>query len=219
MLKLTKTGIGLLTKQYRSVLRKCLFLNLGLFFAAINVTRAELEYLPIDPSESEVNRYLYTLDYLFQYTGIIAPAIITPVDWYDLASGGAAVHSALSNFAGYLTENGNYTNAYMSVRFENEDQYWKYTYVDKTGGNFAENIFLLDSAIGAKIANDGKYIKASNTNSVTANLSALDDAFNYYYTFRVDESNEVTDSASFFQKDFSTLRFGMPTYAFTSSFV
>ena len=31
MLKLTKTGIGLLTKQYRSVLRKCLLLNLGLF--------------------------------------------------------------------------------------------------------------------------------------------------------------------------------------------
>ena len=30
MLKLTKTGIGLLTKQYRSVLRKCLLLNLGL---------------------------------------------------------------------------------------------------------------------------------------------------------------------------------------------
>ena len=31
MLKLTHTGIGLLTKQYRSVLRKCLLLNLGLF--------------------------------------------------------------------------------------------------------------------------------------------------------------------------------------------
>ena len=31
MLKLTKTGIGLLTKQYRSVLMKCVLLNLGLF--------------------------------------------------------------------------------------------------------------------------------------------------------------------------------------------
>ena len=31
MLKLTKTGIGLLTKQYRSVLMKCMLLNLGLF--------------------------------------------------------------------------------------------------------------------------------------------------------------------------------------------
>ena len=31
MLKLTKTAVGLLTKQYRSVLRKCLLLNLGLF--------------------------------------------------------------------------------------------------------------------------------------------------------------------------------------------
>ena len=31
MLKLTKTGIGLLTRQYRSVLKKCPLLNLGLF--------------------------------------------------------------------------------------------------------------------------------------------------------------------------------------------
>ena len=30
MLKLTKTGMGLLTKQYRSVLRKCLLINLFL---------------------------------------------------------------------------------------------------------------------------------------------------------------------------------------------
>ena len=31
MLKLTKTGIGLLTRQYRSVLKKCLLINLGVF--------------------------------------------------------------------------------------------------------------------------------------------------------------------------------------------
>ena len=31
MLKLTKTGIGLLTKQYRSVLMKCWSINIGLF--------------------------------------------------------------------------------------------------------------------------------------------------------------------------------------------
>ena len=31
MLKLTKTGIGLLTRQYRSVLRKCWMINVGLF--------------------------------------------------------------------------------------------------------------------------------------------------------------------------------------------
>ena len=31
MLKLTKTGIGLLTRQYRSVLKKCLLINAGLF--------------------------------------------------------------------------------------------------------------------------------------------------------------------------------------------
>ena len=31
MLKLTKTGIGLLTRQYRSVLKKCRLINVGLF--------------------------------------------------------------------------------------------------------------------------------------------------------------------------------------------
>ena len=31
MLKLTKTGIGLLTRQYRSVLHKCFLINVGLF--------------------------------------------------------------------------------------------------------------------------------------------------------------------------------------------
>ena len=31
MLKLTKTGIGLLTRQYRSVLKKCWAINVGLF--------------------------------------------------------------------------------------------------------------------------------------------------------------------------------------------
>ena len=33
MLKLTKTGIGLLTRQYRSFLKKCRLINVGLFFA------------------------------------------------------------------------------------------------------------------------------------------------------------------------------------------
>ena len=37
MLKLTKTGIGLLMNQYRSVLRKCLLCNIGIFtILAIN---------------------------------------------------------------------------------------------------------------------------------------------------------------------------------------
>ena len=31
MLRLTKTGLGLLTRQYRSVLRKCWLINVGLF--------------------------------------------------------------------------------------------------------------------------------------------------------------------------------------------
>ena len=47
MLKLTKTGIGLLTKQYRSVLRKCLLINLGLAmaFSSNDVIAVEIYYL------------------------------------------------------------------------------------------------------------------------------------------------------------------------------
>ena len=33
MLKLTRTGIGLLTRQYRSVLHKCWLINVGLWQA------------------------------------------------------------------------------------------------------------------------------------------------------------------------------------------
>ena len=40
MLKLTKTGIGLLTRQYRSVLHKCFLINLGLWGWVMNVAGA-----------------------------------------------------------------------------------------------------------------------------------------------------------------------------------
>ena len=38
MLKLTKTGVGLLTRQYRSVLKKCWAINVGLFVATTILT-------------------------------------------------------------------------------------------------------------------------------------------------------------------------------------
>ena len=48
MLKLTKTGIGLLTRQYRSVLKKCWLLNIGLFaLSAVLLPRdASAENIP-----------------------------------------------------------------------------------------------------------------------------------------------------------------------------
>ena len=43
MLKLTKTGIGLLTKQYRSLLRKCLLMNLGVLMCFCSRANASIE--------------------------------------------------------------------------------------------------------------------------------------------------------------------------------
>ena len=50
MLKLTKTGIGLLTRQYRSVLKKCWAINVGLFtLSAV--------FLPRDASAENIPNY------------------------------------------------------------------------------------------------------------------------------------------------------------------
>ena len=50
MLKLTKTGIGLLTRQYRSVLKKCWLLNIGLFALSTVI-------LPKDASAGNIPNY------------------------------------------------------------------------------------------------------------------------------------------------------------------
>ena len=57
MLKLTKTGIGLLTKQYRSVLKKCLLLNLGLFILNVSVVNARFSDSIIVYNADFVNLY------------------------------------------------------------------------------------------------------------------------------------------------------------------
>ena len=43
-------------------------------------------------------------------------------------------------------------------------------------GTFADNLKVLDDAIGEKVKADGNFIKKSDTNSVNANIKALDDA-------------------------------------------
>ena len=54
MLKLTKTGIGLLTKQYRSVLRKCLLLNLCVLMCFCSRANASIE---ISYDDTEISYY------------------------------------------------------------------------------------------------------------------------------------------------------------------
>jgi len=248
MLKLTKTGIGLLTKQYRSVLRKCLLLNFGLLFILPNkveaveigsYARSDAAVLPTtgfgwddrgyqDYVVANVSRnYVvdgnswYNVSSSLNYQTISSSkTIIQNLEALDVVIGSYPIwgnNSVIKNKSFLASARRNNT-ALNSI-----DSYGTiignlialdYTLGTLPSGiyvsnlqSMGDNVKALDTAIGAKIASDGHYIKKSNTNSITANLSALDYAlYNYYYTFRVDESKEVTDSASFFQKDFSTLQ-------------
>lgn len=61
----------------------------------------------------------------------------------------------------------------------------------QTGTNVAANLGKLDTAIGAKIAADGNVIKKSDTNSVNANISALDTAIGDMSDFATDNEFAV----------------------------
>ena len=62
MLKLTKTGIGLLTKQYRSVLRKCLIANLCILYPLTSWAISKTGVSPI-------SGYNYIYEYIYdRYT-------------------------------------------------------------------------------------------------------------------------------------------------------
>ncbi len=52
MMKLTRTGIGLLTAQYRSVLKKCFLINAGLFLALAPNVASAVDCSTLSPSSS-----------------------------------------------------------------------------------------------------------------------------------------------------------------------
>ena len=61
MLKLTRTGIGLLTRQYRSVLKKCFLINAGLFLAlAPNVANASITWAETSEADRALSYNLST---------------------------------------------------------------------------------------------------------------------------------------------------------------
>ena len=93
MLKLTKTGIGLLTRQYRAVLKKCFLINLGIFAATTVLT---------------------TEAYGAGYAGVKAGEDNTADGWYSIAFGYEnASHGGYSSAVGYQnTTNGWVSSAY-----------------------------------------------------------------------------------------------------------
>ena len=216
MLKLTKTGIGLLTKQYRSVLRKCLAVNVGLFFITITLTssypKRAFSVVELDDGAYATTRGI-AIGYNTKVSGENSIAIghgydtgVTEVSSsYSVAVGSAStvigdVSVALGHAtkaAGiYSTVLGGFSRALAnnsvalgsnSIANDADTISVGHLSTDRFPGNEA----LYGSDYFRRIVNVADGINAHD--AVT--LGQLNDALNYYYTFRVDERVEVIDSA------------------------
>jgi hypothetical protein len=198
MLKLTKTGIGLLTKQYRSVLRKCLLLNLGLLLGFISTSYAWFDvshYENIATGEDCGNNIFcagswHGGSYFGRegYEDILSLALKT-----RLKEKGISVSFGTSFTSEQLIQ------ATRDIMFGTYIRVGDWTPTSKTfnGKSYSSNLTTYSSTY-------------STTTSVGKNLEALDFAvikaqadvdyindvtFNYYYTFRVDERDEVIEFA------------------------
>ena len=152
MLKLTKTGIGLLTKQYRSVLRKCILYNLGLFATTTLLTT-------------------------------MAPKISYSDAMYNIVFGNNGAYYIDSSTGNLLSDNGAMTSAGSS-------------YVIRSNGNYIKAYW--DGVYHYDTGNSGEHLTGV---SILENIYRLDVAFNYYYTFRVDDSNEVIEFTLFLNNE------------------
>ena len=91
MLKLTKTGVGLLTRQYRSVLKKCWAINVGLF--AIMFSNIQHADASIELSLSNMGSV-----YLVNYSDVGIHNFLTTSDLSDYVKSGS-LSSTLSSYA------------------------------------------------------------------------------------------------------------------------
>ena len=186
MLKLTKTGIGLLTKQYRSVLMKCLLLNLGLFAVTyiLTIIDSQTAWAGDGYSCQSWGGTLVTdgnfsngADCYWNEKPAYSAA------YFDCTTYGCGYYANISNDIGpYSSSDARYGRTILW----NSNVYPSMSETEK-------KIALKYDAQYAKVGQNGKYIK--KTYSVAENLQALDDSLNYYYTFRVDEMVEVIEFA------------------------
>ena len=218
MLKLTKTGIGLLTKQYRSVLRKCLLLNLWLFAnLLLSTMNSEAGWNNDWRMPATVNEKPAYSSYFYQtiisgasdWDNLVAlDKIIGSYPVINVGRTGEASNWSFIDTEGKYKDRPLYTVDHMETITANLimldyvlGKLPSGTYVSNMQ-SMGDNVKALDTAIGAKIASDGHYIKKSDTNSITANLSALDYAlYNYYYTFRNDKTVESAEFALFLDNE------------------
>ena len=181
MLKLTKTGIGLLTRQYRSVLKKCWAINVGLFaimFSNIQHADASIKlrlandrqvYL-VNNSDAGTYDFLTTSD-LSSY--VTSSSLSSTLSNYVTSS---SLSSTLSNYAtqtwvnnkGYLTSSslsGYATQTYVDEAVASAGGGSNYTAGD---GISIENDTIsldteyLDNNYYTLVINDGKFAYVFN---------------------------------------------------------
>ena len=112
MLKLTKTGIGLLTRQYRSVLKKCWAINVGIFaLGAVAATVMATTILPSDAYADETggtgNIASGATSSAFGYYNRVQTIYASAFGIWNIASG-----STSSAFGYQNTASGYYSSAF-----------------------------------------------------------------------------------------------------------
>ena len=215
MLKLTKTGIGLLTKQYRSVLRKCFFLNLGLFiFTSLLVTMAPNISLASDLGDA------------------IQTGPLSSINWGAFSGGGYSNIYRWDNsyFGGFAMATG-YTpgipepqlNLQIDGYFYQNEGY--YRVLDTSNISNAINSTSTSTVASSAAVNAVRELVPTNTNQltngagfITKSVSDLTnyytksetysrneianlDSLNYYYTFRNDKTIETAEFALFLDNE------------------
>ena len=188
MLKLTKTGIGLLTKQYRSVLRKCLLLNLGICLSIMNfqpaIALTETKTVIIGEDASATGDYAVAIGHRAKSKS-----------WSVAIGSDSRIYSS----EGIAIGDGATVRGNSSIAL-GRDSVTTDGYVVSVGhsvGDLLYNDVIATSDYFRRIVNVADGINAHD--AVT--LGQMNNALNYYYTFRVDEISEAAEFALFLDNE------------------
>ena len=215
MLKLTKTGIGLLTKQYRSVLRKCLLLNLGIF--ALTMTNIIIQHNAYALTEGNPSGdRSVAIGYKSASPGVTSVAVGYNAlsEGYDSVALGDYAHAvsckstALGNDAfvygersvavgnqAKVGDSSNEISGAVALGFASNATVENTVSV----GHLASDLDYLGATYGSDLFRRIVNVAAGRDDHDVVILKQLNDALNYYYTFRNDENVEIIYYASFFK--------------------
>ena len=197
MLKLTKTGIGLLTKQYRSVLRKCLIANLCILYPLTS----DAQYAMLYGDNTFIgNQYIANSSDAGKVIlrtniggGVVALTSTDGAYAGDIFVGGAGGRFDLYNTS---------TNKRRVSLFgeTGELQLLNSSGIVKT--ILSDSSFQLNGSSHATGIDFAAEVTAGTTNaSHLATTGAVNQLLNYYYTFRVDEISEPAEFSLFLNNE------------------